>query len=262
MLFNLWLDQPSWLVVLILAAGLAFTAGLVHWLSHHGPTRAGAARLVGIQGAFFTSISVLFALFSGFLGNDVWERQRQAVRAVQVERDSLLAIGTLSIATVSDMAPIRAALRAYVEAVVSDEWPRMADQGQSALAAQALGDLLREVARPGITAEAGAAAHAALLDLTLRVRTARNERLVISGGSYDAEKWATVLMLAVLTQIGIGLVQLDRPRPQAAALCAFTTAAVVTLGLLAVRERPFDGAHPIPPDAIRDVLQAMPVTPG
>jgi len=260
-MFNLWLDQPSWLIFLVLAAGLASTALLVHWLAHHGPTRRFAASLVGVQGAFFTSVSVLFALFSGFLGNDVWERQRQASRAVQVERDSLLAIGTLSIATVSDMADIRAALRAYVEAVVGDEWPRMADQGQSALAAQALGEVLRQVARPEITAEAGAAAHAALLDLALRVRTARNDRLAISGADYDAEKWATVLTLAVLTQVAIGLVQLDRMRPQAAALCVFTTAAVVTLGLLAIRERPFDGAYPIRPDAIRDVLAALPPPP-
>jgi len=260
-MFNWWLDQPSWLVLLVLAAGLASTALLVHWVSHHGPARRFAASLVGVQGAFFTSISVLFALFSGFLGNDVWERQRKASRAVQAERDSLLAIGTLSIATVSDMEPIRAALRAYVEAVVTDEWPRMADQGQSDLASQALGELLRQVARPEITAEAGAVAHSALVDLTLRVRTARNDRLAISGTDYDAEKWATVLMLAVLTQIGISLVQLDRMRPQAAALCAFTAAAIVTLGTLAVRERPFDGSRPIRPIAIQEVLQAMPLPP-
>jgi len=157
MLFNLWLDQPTWLILLVLGTGLSLTGLLIHWASHHGPTRHFASSLVGVQGAFFTSISVLFALFSGFLGNDVWERQRQAYRSVQAERDSLLAIGTLSVAKVSDMAPIREALRAYVEAVVLDEWPRMADQGESALAAQALGEVLRQVARPEIGAEAGAA---------------------------------------------------------------------------------------------------------
>ncbi len=261
MLFSLWLDQPTWLILLVLGTGLSLTGLLIHWASHHGPTRHFARSLAGVQGAFFTSISVLFALFSGFLGNDVWERQRQAYRSVQAERDSLLAIGTLSVATVSDMAPIREALRAYVEAVVSDEWPRMADQEQSALAAQALGEVLRQVARPEISAEAGPAAHAALLDLALRVRTARNDRLTISGAGYDGEKWATVLFLAVLTQVGIGLVQLDRLRPQAAALCAFTAAAVLTLGLLAARKRPFDGSHPIPPNALREVLLAVPAAP-
>lgn len=178
---------------------------------------------------------------------------------MQVERDSLLAMGTLSVATVSDMEPIRITLCAYVGAVVDDEWPRMTDQGQSTRAEQALGDLLRQVARPGITDEAGAVAHSALINLALQVRTARNDRLTISGATYDAEKWATVLILAVLTQTGIGLVQLDRMRPQAAALAAFTTAAVMTIGLLAIRERPFDGAHSIPPHAIQDVLRAVPV---
>ena len=121
----------------------------------------------------------------------------------------------------------------------------MADQGEPTLATQALRELLRQVARPEITAGAWAAAHRALLDLALRVRTARNDRLTGSGADHDAEKWATVLMLAVLTQAGTGLVQLDRSWPQAAAVCLFTTAAVVTLGMLAVRERPFDGVRQI-----------------
>ncbi len=257
-MFNLWLDLPTWLLVLVLAVGLATTAMLVHWLSYYAPSRRLAASLVGIQGAFFTAISVLFALFAGFLGNDVWERQKQAYRSVQVESDSLLAMAMLSVATASDMEPIRAALRAYVQAVAGDEWARMANGEQSALATQVLDEMLHQVARPGITAEAGAAAHSALLDLALRVRTARNERLTISGADYDAEKWATVLALAVLTQLGIGLVHLDRSRPQLTALCTFTTAAVVTLGLLAARERPFDGAHPIRPDAISNVLRSLP----
>ncbi len=260
-MLNIWLDQPAWVILLTLAGGLGSTALLLHWLSHHGPTRHFAASLIGIQAAFLASISVLFALFSGFLGNDVWERQRQASRAVQIERDSLLAIATLSVATVSDMSDIRTAVRTYVTAVVRDEWPRMADQGESALAAQALGNLMGQVARPEITAEAGAAAHSALMDLVLRVRSARNDRLAISGAHYDEEKWLTVLILAVLTQAAISLVQLDKLRPQAATLTTFTFAAVVTLGLLAIRERPFDGAKPIPPDTIRDVLDALPTPP-
>ena len=265
-MFNVWLDQPSWLIVLTLVTGLFSTASLVHWVSYGKRTRSAAASLIGVQGAFFTSISVLFALYSGFMGNDVWERHRQATRSVQVERDALLAVTTLSVATVSDMSAIRGALRAYVQAVVRDEWPRMADQGASALAAERLGDLLREVARPAITAEAGPAAHAALLDLALRIRSARNDRLTISGSDYDAAKWATVLTLAVLTQVGIGLVQMDRPRPQVAALTMFTLAAVVVLSLMAIRERPFDGSNAIKAGAIEEVLlslpQDMPSTPA
>ncbi len=216
------------------------------------------ARFVGVQGAFFTSISVLFALFTGFLGNDVWERQRQAHRAVHMEQDALTAIGTLGAALSADGAPIQAALRTYVTAIIEDEWPRMADQEESAKAAQALAVLLQTVARASVGAQAGAATHAALVDLTLRVRTARNDRLTISDAEYDGTKWLTVLLLGLLTQLGISSVQLDRARPQALALGLFTAAAVLTLGLLASRERPFDGASPISPAAFSEVLKALP----
>ena len=200
---------------------------------------------------------MLFALFTGFLGNDVWERQRQAHRAVHMEQDALMAIATLGQATTPDAA-IQSALRTYVTAVIQDEWPRMADQEESMKAAEALDGLLRAVARPDPATLSATASHAALLDLTLRVRTARNDRLSISDAEYDGTKWATVLVLALLTQIGISSVQLDRPRPQALALAVFTTAAIVTLGLLASRERPFDGASPISPAAFVAVLKALP----
>ena len=261
MLFNLWLDQPTWLVAFILAAGLGATAVLIHLATFRLPTRRPIAALAGVVAPFFGSVAILFALFTGFLANDIWERQRQASRAVLAERDALLAMGTLSIATVSDMVPIRAALRAYVEAVTGQEWAKMTDQGEAPEAEAALAEVLRQVADPRITAEAGAAAHSALLNLALRLRTARNDRLAISGAEYDAEKWAAVLALAVFTQLALGLVHLERPRAQAAALGLFTAAAVVTLGLLAVRERPFDGAHPIPPDALMNVLVAIPAAP-
>lgn len=257
MLFNLWLDQPAWVIMAVLLAGFAVTGGIVHQATYYRPARRFVGSLGGVAPPVFSTVGLLFGLLTGFLANDVWERQRQANRAVQVEHDAVLTMGTLSIATVSDMAPIRAALRAYVVAVADDEWPHMTDQEQSVPAEQALAELLRQVASPKVSAEAGTAAHGALLNLALQLGTARSDRLVISGVNYDEVKWATVLILGVLTQMAIGLVHLDRSRAQLAALGMFTAAAVVTLGLLAVRERPFDGAHPISPALLRSTLPAL-----
>ena len=71
-------------------------------------------------------------------------------------------------------------------------------------------------------------------------------------------KWAAVLILALITQVAIALVHLDKPRPQAAALFVFTLAAVSVLGLLAVHESPFEPPVFVPPGPILDVLRQVP----
>ena len=67
-----------------------------------------------------------------------------------------------------------------------------------------------------------------------------------------------VLILALITQIAIAIVHLDKPKPQAAALFIFTLAAVSILGLLAIHESPFEPPVFVPPGPILDVLTQVP----
>jgi hypothetical protein len=128
--------------------------------------------------------------------------------------------------------------RGYVRAVVDDEWPRLAVQERSAQVDAALNTLLREVAQPVATKDA--VIQRTMLDMVLRIRAAREDRVVLSNDRTMVTKWMAVLLLALITQIAIAAVHLERPRPQLAALLIFTIAAVSILGLLAVHEAPFE----------------------
>ncbi|MBM0206917.1 DUF4239 domain-containing protein [Micromonospora sp. STR1s_5] len=173
------------------------------------------------------------------------------------ERDGLVAIHDLSVATVSDMAEIRAAVRAYLEHVVRDEWPLLRDGKSSPKAAEGLRSLLRELSDPKISAEAGQVAHAALLEQSMRVRSARSDRLLLSEQHSDHPKWWTVLLLACITQVALALVHLDKPRAQAAAIGVFSLAATVAIGLVAIKERPFDGPLALEPRFLEEALAEM-----
>ncbi len=256
-LINLWLDQPVWLILTSLAGMFLAIALILFALSFSRATQPWSRSLIGVVAPFFGAASVLFGLLTGFLANDVWERNRQASRAVLAERDALVATYQLSIATVSDMAHIRAALRAYVESVVKDEWPRMENGEASSATAAALGEVMRVVADPKLASESGAAPHQALLDLVLKLRSARSDRIALSEQSADPSKWLSVIILAILTQISIALVHLDKPRAQLAALVIFSAAATTALGLVAVREYPFAGALQVSPQPLRDAVVAM-----
>ena len=79
----------------------------------------------------------------------------------------------------------------------------------------------------------------------MRAGTARHDRLALSADHPNDLKWLVVIVLGLLTQVGIGLVHLDKPRAFLACLAVFASAAVVTLGLVALQEYPFDGTFQV-----------------
>lgn len=258
-MLEIWLNQPVWLMVVMLSAFFLAGIVIVQSLSFAPGLRDVAQRFAGVVPPFLGASATLLALLTGFVANDTWDRQRQAERVVQSEADNALAVYDLSIAAAPDMSAIRKALGAYLRSVIDDEWPRMADAGSSARTDQALGALLQQVARPQIAAEAGAPTQAALLTSVLRMRSDRGTRLSLDQSHTDDTKWLTLLILGLLTQAGIGIVHLDRRRAQLAALLLFSTGLVSTLSLIAVHEWPFDGPTAIRPTAL--VSAAERITP-
>lgn len=256
-MIHAWLDLPTMALFAALILFYALTAAIISWLCFGSPLRRKIHTLTGVVAPFFGAAGILFALLTGFLAADIGNRNRQAWRAVQGESSAAASIYTLSIASVSDMAGIRAALRDYLQSVVTDEWPHMTVNGGSSKTETALSMLLAELSHPKIATEAGQAVHNALLNTALRVRDARSDRLALASDRTNDLKWAVVLILGVITQVAIGLVHLERPRAQVAAIVVFSTAAVVALGLIALQEQPFYGAIRISPAPLQQVLATM-----
>jgi hypothetical protein len=102
--------------------------------------------------------------------------------------------------------------------------------------------------------------HAALLNATVRLGTARHDRLSIAADHTNDLKWLTVIILGLFTQVAIGLVHLERIRAFVTALVVFSSAAVVALGIVALQEYPFYGAFKLSPAPIAQV-QSWPDTP-
>lgn len=260
MILAYWLDQSVWLIFTLLTAVFAVAVGVFCLLSNWRVTRPGMVKLgIGIVGPYFTAISVLLALLIGFVANDAWVRQSDATKIIQAEKANLLAIHDLSVATVSDMSVIRTRLLTYTEALIEDEWPKMTDGHSSARASEALAQLMQAVADPRHTAEAGAPAHRFLLDAVMSLRTQRGERLGLSDAQADQSKWLTLMILAGLSIIAIGLIHMEKPLAQVVSLVLFSIAIVTTLGVVALHERPFDGPLALtsaPIQSAKDVMVA------
>jgi hypothetical protein len=249
-----WLDLPTpglFGILCVLYYGVAL---LLIVAVFHSPLKRPVQSLTGIVAPYFNSVAILFALLTGFLANDISDRNRQSVRAVQAEAGELRNVYTLSVASKPDMDLIRAKWRAYVDSVVNQEWPAMANNQSSAPTYVAYSELLKEVSDPDIAQTAGPAVSAALLGAAVRVGTARSERLALASGITNEMKWLVVIILAMFTQLTIALVHIERPRAFITALTVFSSAVIVVLGIIAMQEYPFSGPLNVAPDPIVRLL--------
>lgn len=253
-MINFWLDLPVFWMVVAASATFGLTAVILSWLCHHSPAAQRIQGWKGLVAPFFTVVSLLFGLFLAFLAADVWERKAEAQRAVVAERDALTAMIELTAAAAPRGGSLHQAVVDYVEAVVTDEWPRMEDQQSSADADERLNRLLYVVASEPPRLGVAPVVHEALLQKALRAREARGDRLSLSDDRVERLKWLSVLLLALMTQIALCAVHLDRAAPQRLALAIFTVAGVIAICVVAAYERPFDGPIRIPPDPLAEIL--------
>lgn len=255
-MINLWLDLPVFWMIVAVTLTFGLSAMAMNWLTHHSPLAARFQERRGIVAPFFTVVSLLFGLFLAFLAADVWDKKSRGHRAVIAERDALTALLKLSDVAVPEGSRVAVAVADYTRSVVDVEWPRMQDQESSTETTALAGLLLYEVALKGEDAELSAPLHDNLLRKVLRLREARADRLTLSAEGPEQLTWTAVLLLALMTQIALAAVHLERSKPQRAALAIFTISAVVAISVVAAYERPFDGPIRIAPEPLIEVISA------
>jgi hypothetical protein len=255
--FAAWLALPIPVIFASLFGFYLATAALLVWLCFESRLSGRIRTFKGVVAPFFGSVGIIFGLLAAFLSNDIWDRNKQAERVVLTESDTLVALYSLSVASGSHSKTLQSSIRDYASAVVDDEFPRIALHEKSARTEAALNALLREVAVTGTSRDPGV--QRTMLDMVLKVRAAHEERLQLSNDRTAVTKWGAVLLLALITQLALAVVHLEKPRSQAAALFIFTLAAVSLLGLLAVYEAPFEPPVFVPPGPIAEVLRQVPM---
>jgi nitrate reductase gamma subunit len=240
-MIDAWLSLPLPELFLSLAGFFAGTAALLLWLTFGRLTRHWIKTFDGVVPDLFSAIMVMLAILIGFLATDVWDRNKSAATAVETESASLTTLNALALASGLPADGIRRSIREYVGAVTEKEWPSMAsEKGGAKEAENALGALLRTAAAAQHgSPDANGPFDRLLLDMALKVQSARADRLVLSGDYSESVKWACVLILALTGQICIAIVHLERPRPQIAATVIFTSSVVLILALIAAYEGPF-----------------------
>ncbi len=255
---NFWLTLPLPGLLASLVLFFSATAAILVWLSFGPVTGRAVQSLHGVVPPTMGAVAVIFAILVGFLASDIWERERGAASAVRAEANQLIALDRLAATFGLPRGPLDAAIRAYAAAVVKKEWPSMERQQAAPDAEIALDRLFEAVEALPFNAANRGDLDRLMASTALDVRAARNRRLSLAQDHSEDIKWLSVLSLAVMAQVSVALVHLERARPQIAALAVMTGSLLIAIGMLAAHELPFSAPLPVSPAPIAHVLDVVP----
>jgi hypothetical protein len=255
-MIRFWLHFHPLLILPGLLLLFMVTGGIIHWLQ----CRSGFSERIA-RGALglptFVAVSTLFALFAAFLLADTMARKERASQAVQKESAAIIGLSIASEMADGAGVEIRAAIRAYADSVITDEWPRMRQEQDSAATGEALLALLRTVRDAPSSTGLPPAVHGQMLSLAQNIVDARVDRMAIVANHYQQFSWTALFLLGFLTQFVIGMGFLDRASANLSGIAVFSLAAVIALWLLAIQDNPFRGPAQVSPAAIEQAASVL-----
>jgi hypothetical protein len=258
MMIDKWLILPAAEIIFVLAVFFGFTASLLYWLSFSEKCRDRIQPIRGVTPSFFGSVIPILGILIGFLSNDVWDNNRKAADIVREEAAELTSL--YGLVAVSDLPydDISRAIRAYASAVVDREWPAMTRGEAAAEAEIAQDNLIRIASKDCSSSGIKGKCDTPLAEISMKLRETRSNRLKLSTDNTETIKWSSVLFLALIAQISVASVHLERRGPQIAAMTIFTSAVIVLLSLIALHELPFAPPLFVKPTPLSDLLKIIP----
>ena len=207
-----------------------------------------------IAGFNFATVGVIYAVILAFAIIEVWDKFNEAELLVLQEAGSAATLRRISNGAEADAQATRVALDAYLGAVVEEEWPLMAQGGESAAATKSLDALYAAGMRLAESKPAGISVE--IMKEIGAITQARRARLHLAMGAVPAPLWGMLVFGALLTVGFTYFFGLESLRAQTAMTGGL--AAIVFLGLFVIvaYDRPFTGDVSIEPHPLRVLVNS------
>ena len=240
-----WASVLDWeFVVSLLVPPIA--AFVLCLLETRGPLAGALKKTIGIVPPYIAALTIIFALFTARMMNDVWEKENAARQVVQMEDDALRAL--LYLANITDSrAAVLPAIQSYVKAAGAENPYSKAHASARTDTDEAFEALLTTVAR---VHDLDPPLRTTFLSTAMDLRRARDRRLTIADDQTAPIKWASIAFFGVLAQISILLVHIGNRRALRVTVGLFTVAFTFCLTLFALFDQPFETMLAKEPGAI------------
>jgi len=257
--FSLVIDWLHSLSIVALVLVVCAATGLVTAAIYVIVTRlaAGGQRdaLAAVSPGMLPPMALVFGLLVGFLAAEVWSSSSSAQGAVNNEAGALRSVDLLDREfAAADQQRMDALIRAYIQQVVTREWPAMSHQAATlVVASPELAQALQLALELPADTPGRVAAQREIVTSLQDAFDARRQRIIISESAVNSAKWAGVIALGILTLIAVACVHSPNRRTTAIALTLFASAIVVSLLMIGVQDRPFAGPFKVKPTPLVQV---------
>ncbi len=252
-----WLHSYDLLIVATLAAIYISTAVAIHWLCFRPATRALVLSFDGVVTPFIGFSTAIFALTAAFLGASVWQNFQANADAIKNESKTIVEFITVTNAMPGlDHEALVSAALVYVRSAAEQEWPRLKTTKKTDPQTEAaFSALLTTISLAAANDGTPPYVSSALAGWMATLAHARVARLSLLSNTADSARWLCVALLAVLAQISIAAVHLQKKRAMALALGVATISIVVMLGLIALSIETHTGMISVSNQPMDQILQ-------
>jgi len=247
----------AWLGVTVVASGIALALGGLLVARRILP-RERLAPHHDMIGPEFQVVGTIYAVLLAFVVITVWQHHNSITDTVEEEASNLLELrrdaGQYPEAV---SRPLLAALRAYAEAVVDDEWDAMRRGGESPRAREAYRELWRLYRELPVADLRELAAETETLRRMNDLAANRNLRLLHSRERIPSVLWITLLAGAVLTVGFSYYFGVSNLRLHMLATATFAGTIALFIFVIVVLEAPFTRAGAVSREPFQRVLRIM-----
>ena len=209
-----------------------------------------------IGGAVFLQMGVVFAVLLAFVFNEVWGEYNTAAEAIARECGDIRVAATLAGNLPPDEAQnVRRLIIAYLNAVVTDEWPAMSQRREdSVLAETRLRELALGVARLPTATTEEQTTREQIIDFLRSAEQSRQARLFQVAAGIPSELWFMLLTFSATLVGFLFFFGIENIRSQMLFTGVFAGSLALVLVILSMLNFPFEGAMALQPTAFRDTI--------
>lgn len=196
---------------------------------------------------FLAVPAILFAMLAAALATDVWQKHTAAKDAVIHEASAIRSMMHISKQLGEQGVQLEKSTREYINAVINQEWPAMVsyDHGHKEAAFNALQSLDSTASNIGNTDQLSRFNAQRLQTALETIQVSRLQRISLAHDSISIAKWASAMVLAVLTLVSIAVVHVKRPRAMVISMVITILCVMATIQVLSRNRSPFLGTAAI-----------------
>ena len=249
---------PGWLLF-VLVVGLSSLLPALGLLLVHRLVPVEVRRLQNeITGYISNVAAFVYAVLLASLAVAVWQQYVQAQSTVQLEANAASDVFHQAKGYPEPFqSQVRDGIRAYIEAVIGDEWPRQAHGGQSEVAWKAIIGLHRTMLayEPGGMGQQ--LLHTHQLDAVKTMLDQRRLRIFAARSGLEPVMWAVILVGSGLIVTFIYLVGTPNLRAHVVMTAMLGASIGLVIFIIVAMDYPFRGGLRIAPDAFQEIRESI-----